>query len=83
MTISGIMGFSFFLIANFTNFFTGSDVLAGCLQLAVNVFVFVTWSKGFRLSSGFKKFFAFWGVVTPVIMGSVTLFRVLLPAIFN
>lgn len=83
MAISGITGFSFFLIANFTNVFMGSSVLAGCLQLCVNAFVFVTWRKAFVQSSGFKKFVAFFGVVVPCIMASITLWRVLIPAILN
>ena len=83
MIASGITGFSFFLLANFTNLFTGATVIAGCLQLVVNGFVFITWSKGFKNSSGFRKFIAFWGVIVPVIMGGITLWRVLLPAFFN
>jgi hypothetical protein len=83
MIISGITGFSFFLIANFTNLFTGSAILAGYLQLAVNGFVFVVWIKAFMSSSGLKKFVAFWGTIVPVIMGSITLWRVFLPIVWK
>lgn len=83
MAVSGITGFTFFLIANFTNVFTGSSVLAGCLQLCVNTFVFVIWRKAFAQSVGFKKFVAFLGVVVPCVMASITLWRVLIPAILN
>jgi hypothetical protein len=83
MIISGFTGFSFFLIANFTHLFTGSSVLAGCLQLCVNAFVFIVWQKAFRQSIGFKKFVAFVGTVVPVIMASTTLVRVLVPALMH
>jgi len=83
MMISGITGFTFFLIANFTNLFIGSAVMAGGIQLFVNAFVFIVWSKAFKQSSGLKKFNAFWGIIVPVIMASITLWRVLLPWVYN
>lgn len=81
MAISGTIGLLFFLIANFTDLFTGSSVIAGCLQLCVNTFVFVVWTKGFVKSRGLKRFIAFFGVVVPIIMASITIWRVLIPAI--
>lgn len=83
MAISGLTGFSFFLIANFTNFFAGSNVLAGYLQLCVNTFVFVVWKKAFTQSTGLRKFVAFFGVVVPVVMASITTCRVLIPSILR
>ncbi len=83
MALSGATGVTFFLIANFTNLFTGSSVLAGCIQICVNTFVFIVWGKAFRQRTGFKKFVAFFGVVVPVIMASITLCRVLIPAIIR
>lgn len=83
MIVSGAMGLSFFLIANFTNLFTGSSIIAGVSQLAVNVFVFVVWLKAFLQSHGFKKFIAFVGTVFPAIMASITIWRVLLPAFYR
>jgi hypothetical protein len=82
MAVSGTTGLLFFVIANFTHL-VGADVLAGCLQLAVNTFVFITWLGGFRTSTGLNKFIAFWGVAVPVIMASITIVRVLIPAIFS
>lgn len=81
MAISGMTGLCFFLIANFTNLFSGSSVIAGIAQLGVNAFVFTIWRKAFLYSSGFQKFVAFWGVVVPVVMASITIYRVLLPHI--
>lgn len=78
MTISGFTGFVFFLVANFTDFFVGSSILAGCLQLCVNAFVFTVWTKAFMQSSGFKKFVAFFGVVVPIAMAGITIWRVLI-----
>ncbi len=83
MLASGLTGFLFFVLANFTHLFAGASVLAGCLQISVNCFVFVVWTKAFRRSSGLKKFVAFFGVVMPVIMASTTLWRVLIPAIVS
>jgi hypothetical protein len=79
MAVSGIAGFVFFLIANFTTIFNGSAVLAGILQLVVNFFVFITWGKGFSQSCGFKKFVASFGVIVPIVMAGITIWRVLLP----
>ena len=83
MAISGLAGFSFFLIANFTHIFVGSSLLAGSLQICVNAFVFMVWGKAFSQSKGFKKFVAFFGVVVPVVMASITIWRVLIPAIIR
>ncbi len=83
MLISGIIGFSFFLISNFTQLFTGSAVIAGFCQLAINTFVFIVWGRIFLRSSGFKKLVAFIGTVFPIIMASITLWRVLIPWITN
>jgi hypothetical protein len=81
MAISGTVGLLFFFIANFTDLFIGLSVLAGCLQLCVNAFVFVVWTKGFVKSRGLKRFIAFFGVVVPIVMASITIYRVLIPAI--
>jgi hypothetical protein len=83
MVISGATGFSFFLIANFTNIFIGLSVTAGILQLFVNAFVAIVWGKAFIQSSGLKKFVAFVGTVVPAIMASITIVRVILPALHN
>jgi hypothetical protein len=83
MAYSGFLGFLFFVIANGTNFFSGASVIAGCIQLCINTFVFITWSKGFKQSKGFKRFVASFGVIVPLILATVTFWRVLLPAIFD
>lgn len=81
MAISGFLGFSFFLVANFSNLFLGLNLVSGIMQIILNTFVFTTWLKGFRESIGFRKFIAFWGVVIPFFMAGITLVRVILPAI--
>jgi hypothetical protein len=83
MTISGIAGLVFFLVANFTSLFAGASVLAGSLQLCVNAFVFIVWTRAFRRSGGFKKFIASFGVFMPILTASVTLWRVLIPAVLK
>jgi hypothetical protein len=81
--ISGIAGLSFFIVANFTNFFENLNLLAGYLQIIINVFVFVCWLKAYPRCHGFEKFVTFIGVVFPPIMAGITIWRVLLPAILN
>jgi len=83
MLVSGLTGFTFFIIANFTKIFVGSDIIAGFLQLTINTFVFIVWIKAFTQSAGFKKFIAFWGVVVPAIMAATTIIRVLIPSLFR
>ncbi len=81
--ISGIAGLTFFIIANFTSIFAGLNVLAGCLQIVVNVFVFVCWAKAYPRCRGFERFVTFIGVIVPPIMAGITTWRVLLPAVLN
>jgi hypothetical protein len=81
MLISGFTGFVLFLIANFTNIFVGLSVFSGILQIVVNIFVFVVWLRAFRQSMGLKKFVAFFGVIVPVVMASITIVRVFLPVL--
>ncbi|MFA6430346.1 MAG: hypothetical protein WC229_02310 [Candidatus Paceibacterota bacterium] len=81
--ISGIAGLTFFIIANFTNIFAGLNVLAGCLQIVVNVFVFTCWAKAYPRCRGFERFVTFIGVIVPPIMAGITIWRVLLPAVLN
>jgi len=83
MTISGMTGFAFFLVANFTNLFIHANFTAGCIQILINTFVFVAWLRGFRESTGFRKFVAFFGIIVPIIMASITIVRVLLPALLT
>jgi hypothetical protein len=83
MAISGMTGFSFFLIANFTSLFSDASIIAGILQLGLNAFVFIVWRKAFTQSVGFQKFVAFWGVVVPAVMALITTFRVLLPLLIK
>ncbi|MES3004593.1 MAG: hypothetical protein V4690_00605 [Patescibacteria group bacterium] len=81
MAISGVTGFLFFLVANLSELFVGLNLLAGSLQLCLNIFVFTVWLKAFRELKGLKKFVAFWGVCVPVVMASYTLYKVFLPTL--
>ena len=83
MAISGALGLIFFLIANFTQALTGLNFLAGCIQIAINVFVFLSWKRGFLESGGLAKFVALVGTVVPVVMALITIVRVIIPSIFN
>ena len=64
MAISAATGLIFFLIANFTNFFVGLSVVSGLIQIALNIFVFVTWLRGYHASHGRARIVAFFGQST-------------------
>lgn len=79
MAISAVTGLAFFLIANLTDFFVGLNVVFGLLQIVINIFVFVTWLRGYRSSHGRERFLAFFGVIAPPILAGITLYRVIIP----
>ncbi|MEW6682553.1 MAG: hypothetical protein AB1451_06470 [Nitrospirota bacterium] len=79
MAISAATGLAFFLIANLTDFFVGLNVVSGLIQIAINIFVFVTWLRGYRASRGRERFLAFFGVIAPTILAGITLWRVIIP----
>ena len=79
MALSGSMGLLFFLIANFSDIFLGLNMIAGIIQISINVFVFIVWMYGFLHSKGFRRFVAFWGVIIPFIMTTITLVHVIIP----
>ena len=79
MAISGATGLAFFLIANFTDFFVGLNIVSGLIQIVINFFVFVTWLRGYRASHGRERFLAFFRVIAPPILAGITLYRVIMP----
>ena len=79
MAISAASGLVFFLVANFTNFLVGLNILSGLIQIAFNVFVFVTWLNGYRVARGRERLVAFFGVIAPPILAGITLYRVIVP----
>ncbi|TSA45517.1 hypothetical protein D4R52_02290 [bacterium] len=81
--ISGITGLSFFFIANFTDIFVGLNVLAGSMQVLVNVFVFFAWMRAYPRCRGFEKLVTFIGVIFPPVMAGITIWRVLIPFILQ
>lgn len=83
MTISALTGLAFFLVANFTNLFTGLNIISGLIQIMINVFVFVTWLRGFQASQGRARLVAFFGVIAPPILAAITLYRVVMPFFFH
>lgn len=80
MMTAGIVSFLFFLISNFTNFFVGFRVLSGILQLCINAFVIIVCKNAYPHSRGIKKFFAFYGIIVPITLAIITIWRVLIPA---
>ncbi len=83
MTISGFFAFTFFLITNFTNLFIEIKLIVGILQIMLNVFVFITWLRGYKNTQKLlKKLVVSLGIMIPPIMATITIVRVLLPAIF-
>ncbi len=83
MMTAGLLSFLFFLISNFTDFFVGSRVLAGLIQLCLNIFVVIVCKNALPHSKGVKKFFAFYGIIVPITLAVVTIWRVLIPAILQ
>ena len=79
MAISAATGLVFFLVANFTDFLVGLNIVSGLIQIVLNVFVFATWLRGYRASHGRERFVAFAGVVAPPILAGITLYRVIIP----
>ncbi len=79
MAISAATGLVFFLVANFTDFLIGLNIVSGLIQIALNVFVFVTWLHGYRVARGRERVVAFFGVIAPPILAGITLYRVIIP----
>jgi len=83
MMTAGSISFLFFIISNFTDFFVGSRVLAGVIQLCINAFVIMVCKNALPHSRGIKKLFAFYGIVVPITLAVITICRVLIPAIIH
>ena len=79
MAISAATGLVFFLVANFTDFLVGLNIVSGLIQIALNVFVFVTWLHGYRVARGRERVVAFFGVIAPPVLAGITLYRVIIP----
>lgn len=79
MAISAATGLAFFLIANFTDFFVGLNIVSGLIQIVLNIFVFVTWLRGYRTSHGRERLVAFFGVIAPPVLAGITLYSVIIP----
>ncbi|HEY1074665.1 MAG TPA: hypothetical protein VGE59_03135 [Patescibacteria group bacterium] len=81
MAISGACGFTFFCIANFTHLLHGLTLLAAGIQLAINTFVFFSWKRGYQEAQRpLQKLVALTGTIFPVVMASITICRVIIPA---
>ncbi len=79
MALSSVTGLVFFLIANFTDLFAGLNVVSVLIQILINIFVFVTWLRGYRTSHGRERFVTFFGVIAPPLLAGTTLYRVIIP----
>ena len=79
MAISAATGLAFFLVANFSRYLVGLNIVSGLIQIGLNVFVFVTWLHGFRVARGRERVVAFSGVIAPPILAGITLYRVIVP----
>ena len=76
MMLTGLFSFLFFLISNFTNFFKGSSIVSGIIQVLLNVFVIVVCINALPHSRGIKKFFAYYGILIPLTLALITVVRV-------
>ena len=117
VAISGFLGLTFFIFANFIQVFSKLNLGAALIQLGINLFVFMSWGRAFRenvemtkdniglfktilialleimvcivdfLTKGdtFKRtllskgFILAFGVIVPVILGTTTTIRVIIP----
>ena len=79
MAVSGGSAFGAFLIANYTEIFQGASELAAIIQLALNIFVFVVYSRSIDVSRGPKKLIAYIGTAFPIVMASWTIYNVIWP----
>lgn len=79
MTISALTGLAFFLFANFTNVLVELNIASGFIQIVINIFVFVTWLRGYHASAGRERIIASSGVIAPPILAGITLYRVIIP----
>lgn len=59
MAISAVTGLIFFLVANVTDSLVGLNIVSDLIQIALNVFVFVTWLHGYRVAHGRERIVAF------------------------
>jgi hypothetical protein len=53
--------------------------MSGLIQIVLNIFVFMTWLRGYRASHGSERFLAFFGVIAPPILAGITFYRVIIP----
>jgi len=85
MTISGALAFTFFLVANLTNWFTELNLTAGIIQIMLNIFVFTTWFLYYKEIQkerfSFKKLVVIIGIIFPPLMAVITIARVIIPFI--
>jgi NhaP-type Na+/H+ or K+/H+ antiporter len=80
MAVSGLTGFIFFLLCNFLGL--RGAVSIALAQLVINIFVHRSWWRGYKEEKRkWPKRAALVGAIVPVVMASITLRRVLLPAI--
>lgn len=85
MKISGGMGFTIFLIVNYTHVFGPYDVLAACVQIIANVFVFVIYRSAFLQCTrwGVGKLVGLGGMILPVWFGTQTFRHIVYPALVH
>lgn len=81
MVASGLLGFTFFIVANFAPHLRNQGVVTGCAQIGINLFVCITWGNGYRQGKGLAKLVALIGIVTPIVMASITIIRIIIPAL--
>ena len=73
MWISGTIALSCFVDVHFTKYIK-NPVYAGVVQLAANVFVFVSWGSAFLSTRGL---FALTGTIFPIVTGTLTICKLL------
>lgn len=77
--MSAATGLVFFVVANFSSFLVGLNIVSSLIQIMLNVLVFVTWLRGYRVARGRERVVALSGVIAPPILAGVTLYRIIIP----
>lgn len=73
--VSGLTGAACFVLIHFTGKLPDPRK-AAYLQLAANTFVFLSWGTAYFFREGWWQHLALAGAIIPVVMGSITTYRV-------
>lgn len=68
MLISALSGLVFFMIANFAHLFIKLNILSELIQIVINIFIFIIWLRGYRISKDWARYIVSLGIIAPPIL---------------